>query len=176
MALLETRLKHKSYFIELCGFGPWQQNLKLHKWLCLSRLRQKNSFIELCGFLAQANHAPKKVARFTASAAALLGRHCRKKVRNCVKTLEITASFFKVCNLTQQLSPPKSSPRGHSQNNSNKFTFSHFLFYYCFVHPIFGFWSLLAMKLQKYYIIFVYILQGKMGKTGKNGKIITQLK
>ena len=41
MALLETRLKHKSYFIELCGFGPWQQNLKLHKWLCLSRLRQK---------------------------------------------------------------------------------------------------------------------------------------
>ena len=41
MALLETRLKHKGYFIELCGFGPWKQNLKLHKWLCLSRLRQK---------------------------------------------------------------------------------------------------------------------------------------
>ena len=27
-----------------------------------------------------------------------------------------------------------------------------------------------------YYIIFVYILQGKMGKTGKNEKKITQLK
>ena len=27
------------------------------------------------------------------------------------------------------------------------------------------FWSLLTMKLQKYYVIFVYILQGKMGKT-----------
>jgi hypothetical protein len=31
----------------------------------------------------------------------------------------------------------------------------------CFVHPIFGFWSLLATKLRKYYVIFVYILQGK---------------
>ena len=35
---------------------------------------------------------------------------------------------------------------------------------------IFGFWSLLATKIQKYYIIFVYILQGKMGKTEKNRK------
>ena len=130
MALLETRLKHKSYFIELCGSGPWKQNLKFHKWLCLSRLRQKKNHRTLVFFLAQANHAPKKVARFKASAAALLGRHCRKKVRHCVKTLEITASFFKVCNLTQQLSPPKSSPKGHSQNNSNKFTFSRFLFHY----------------------------------------------
>ena len=26
------------------------------------------------------------------------------------------------------------------------------------------------MKLQKYYAIFVYILQDKMGKTGKNAK------
>ena len=39
-----------------------------------------------------------------------------------------------------------------------------------------GFWSLLATKLQKYYIIFVYILQGKMGKMEKKGKKITQLK
>ena len=31
-------------------------------------------------------------------------------------------------------------------------------------------------KIQKYYIIFVYILQGKMGKTEKTGKEITQLK
>ena len=79
MALLETRLKHKSYFIELCGSGPWKQNLKFHKWLCLSRLRQKKNHRTLFFFLAQANHAPKKVARFKASAAALLGRHCRKK-------------------------------------------------------------------------------------------------
>ena len=35
---------------------------------------------------------------------------------------------------------------------------------------VFGFWSLLARKLQKYYVIFVYILQGKMGKTEKNQK------
>ena len=106
------------------------QQLETPQMTMLDQIEAKNSFIELCGFLAQANHAPKKVARFKASAAALLGRHCRKKVRNCVKTLEITASFFKVCNLTQQLSPPKSSARDHSQNNSNKFTFSHFLFYY----------------------------------------------
>jgi hypothetical protein len=33
---------------------------------------------------------------------------------------------------------------------------------------VFCFWSLLATKLQKYFIIFVYILQGKMDKTGKN--------
>ena len=40
----------------------------------------------------------------------------------------------------------------------------------CFVHPVFCFWSLLATKLRKHYVIFVYILQGKMGKTGKNRK------
>ena len=38
---------------------------------------------------------------------------------------------------------------------------------------VFCFWSLLATKLWKYYIIFLYILQGKMEK---NGKKITQLK
>ena len=43
---------------------------------------------------------------------------------------------------------------------------------------VFGFWSLLATKLQKYENITysVYILQGRMGKTGKNGKKFTQLK
>ena len=35
---------------------------------------------------------------------------------------------------------------------------------------VFGFWSLLATKLRKYYVIFVYILQGKMGKMEKNQK------
>ena len=30
-------------------------------------------------------------------------------------------------------------------------------------------------KIWKYYVIFVYILQGKMGKTEKNGKKITQI-
>ena len=32
------------------------------------------------------------------------------------------------------------------------------------------------MKLWKYYVIFVYILQGKMGKMEKNRKKIMQLK
>ena len=31
-------------------------------------------------------------------------------------------------------------------------------------------------KIRKYYVIFVYILQGKMGKMEKNGKKITQLR
>ena len=31
-------------------------------------------------------------------------------------------------------------------------------------------------KIQKYYVIFVYILKGKMAKTEKNRKKITQLK
>ena len=49
------------------------------------------------------------------------------------------------------------------------------------IHSIFGFWFLVtfgdeATKIQKYYVNFVYILQGKMGKTEKNGKKITQLK
>ena len=35
---------------------------------------------------------------------------------------------------------------------------------------VFGFWSLLATKLRKYYVIFVYILQGKMGKTERKRK------
>ena len=51
----------------------------------------------------------------------------------------------------------------------------------CFVHPIFRFWFLVTFgdeitKIQKHYIIFVYILQGKMDKTEKNGKKTTQLK
>ena len=45
----------------------------------------------------------------------------------------------------------------------------------CFVHPIFRFWFLVTFgdkvtKIRKYYVIFVYILQGKMGKTEKNRK------
>ena len=31
-------------------------------------------------------------------------------------------------------------------------------------------------QIRKYYVIFVYILQGKMAKMEKNGKKITQLK
>ena len=40
----------------------------------------------------------------------------------------------------------------------------------CFVHPIFRFWSFLATKLQKYNVIFVYILQGKWARRKKNRK------
>ena len=44
----------------------------------------------------------------------------------------------------------------------------------CFVHPIFRFWFLVTVgdevtKIQKYYGIYVYILQGKTGK-GENWK------
>ena len=42
----------------------------------------------------------------------------------------------------------------------------------CFVHPISRFWFLETFgdevtKIRKYYVIFAYILQGKMGKTQK---------
>ena len=51
--------------------------------------------------------------------------------------------------------------------------FLRFFFNKCFVHPIFRFWFLVTFgdevtKIGKYYVIFVYILQGKMGKTKKN--------
>jgi hypothetical protein len=50
--------------------------------------------------------------------------------------------------------------------------FSVFIVVYCFVHPIFRFWLLVTFgdkvtKIRKSYVIFVYILQGKMGKTEK---------
>ena len=59
--------------------------------------------------------------------------------------------------------------------------FFYFFCVFCFVHPIFRFWFLVTfgdkvMKIQKSYIIFVYILQGKMGKTEKTKKKIMQLK
>ena len=46
---------------------------------------------------------------------------------------------------------------------------------FCFVHPIFCFLFLVTFgkkvtKIQKYYLIFFCILQGKMGKTEKTGK------
>ena len=49
--------------------------------------------------------------------------------------------------------------------------------FYCFVHPIFRFLFLVTFgnevtKIRKYYVIFVYILQGKMGKTEKKRKEI----
>ena len=47
--------------------------------------------------------------------------------------------------------------------------------------PFFWFWFLVTFggevtKLQKYYLIFAYIFQGKKDKTEKTGKKITQLK
>ena len=52
-----------------------------------------------------------------------------------------------------------------SEKNECKFDF-------CFVQPIFHFWFLVTLgkevtKIRKYYVIFIYILQGKMGKTEK---------
>ena len=43
----------------------------------------------------------------------------------------------------------------------------------CYVHPIFWFWFLVTFevkKIRKYYVIFAYILQGKIGKTKKTKK------
>ena len=49
------------------------------------------------------------------------------------------------------------------------FRLSHFSFLVTFGNEV--------TKIQKNYVIFVYILQGKMGKTEKkNGKKISQLK
>ena len=47
--------------------------------------------------------------------------------------------------------------------------------HYCFVHSIFRLWFLVTfgnkvMKIQQYYKIFVYILQGKMGKTERKSE------
>ena len=58
--------------------------------------------------------------------------------------------------------------------------FSVFFLVYCFVHPIFSFWFFVTFgnkvtKKQKYYAIFVYILQGKMGNS-RNEKKFMQLK
>ena len=52
---------------------------------------------------------------------------------------------------------------------------------YCFVHPISHSWFLVTFgnkitKVRKCYLLFVYILHGKMGKTEKIGKKITQIK
>ena len=52
---------------------------------------------------------------------------------------------------------------------------SHHHHYYCFIHPIFRYWFLFTFgdevtKIQKYYVIFVYILQGKIGKMEKTEK------
>ena len=45
----------------------------------------------------------------------------------------------------------------------------------CFDHPIFCFWFLVTFgaevtKIRKYYVIFVYILQGRMAKAEKSRK------
>ena len=52
------------------------------------------------------------------------------------------------------------------QIGARVFTESHLMFRSSHFF-VFGFWSLLATKLGKYYVIFIYILQGKMGKTEK---------
>ena len=65
------------------------------------------------------------------------------------------------CNIRYKKFWEVSLKRNSSQFN-DKFLWLLFLsFIFCFL-------SLLARKLQKYYLIFDYILQGKMGKTEKN--------
>ena len=53
----------------------------------------------------------------------------------------------------------------NSRALSSWFTFVLFISFF-----IFGFWSLLATKLRKYYVIFVYILQGKMEKMERKSR------
>ena len=54
------------------------------------------------------------------------------------------------------------------QNNSYMFRSSYFSFLVTFGNEV--------TKIQKYYLIFIHILQGKMGKTEKNRKKISELK
>jgi hypothetical protein len=66
---------------------------------------------------------------------------------------------------------PDANDFDDEDGNGNFFKFS----VYCFIHPIFRLWFLITFwdkvtKIQKYYVIFVYILQGKMGKMKKKWK------
>ena len=68
----------------------------------------------------------------------------------------------------------------HSSQIHKKVALDLFL-NHCLAHPNFCFWVLVTfdakvMKILKYYVIFVYILQDKLSKTGKNRKRIIQLK
>jgi hypothetical protein len=61
------------------------------------------------------------------------------------------------------------------QNRFKKSNDFHFQGFKCFVHSIFRFWFLVTFddeitKTRKFYVLFVYILQGKMGKTEKKWK------
>jgi hypothetical protein len=69
----------------------------------------------------------------------------------------------------------------HQPSAASKVFLIKSLWNICSVHPIFRFWFLVTfgnevMKIQKYYIIFVYLLQGKIGKTEKNWKDIHKTK
>ena len=57
-----------------------------------------------------------------------------------------------------------------SWNKQNSFSLQIFSYVFFIPFFVFGLWSFLMMKLQKYQVIFVYILQGKMGKTEKKRK------
>ena len=51
------------------------------------------------------------------------------------------------------------------KHGQDKIHMIHLSRYVCFVpYPVFYFSSVLAMKLLKYYVIFVYILQGQTGQ------------
>ena len=54
------------------------------------------------------------------------------------------------------------------------------IFYICFIHPIFCFLFLVTFgdevtKIQKYYVIFVYILQGKMSRKENHATKVTKI-
>ena len=67
----------------------------------------------------------------------------------------------------RKISSHLAEPNQSVQNTGTYFFFLGKTFVSFIPLFVFGFWSLLAMKLRKYYIIFVYILQGKMGKMEK---------
>ena len=94
-------------------------------------------------------------------------------------------SFLNIpCNFLQEIGPELTTPLLLESSihdaklvnwtvnkiwNKFKFRSSHFSFL------VFGhFWK--VTKIQKYCVIFVYILQGKMDETEETGKKITQLK
>ena len=92
---------------------------------------------------------------------------------NVTSTLVLGGFIFTVCQFLITFVQP--APYGRYTNSSPSYLTCVFFIFMpisvsFIIFFVFVFWSLLATKLlnlRKYYVIFVYILQGKMGKTGK---------